>query len=56
MVGNLGFAEKDIFAPGKVQIIGLSTDTVEKQKRFVEEQKLTVRIALCSVGFFFLRE
>jgi len=34
-------AEKDIFAPGKVQIIGLSADSVQKQKAFVEKQGLT---------------
>ena len=46
-MGDLGFfSEKDTFAPGKVQIIGLSADTVEKQKQFVEEQKLTVGIVL----------
>jgi len=44
--GGLDFVEKDIFAPGRVQIIGLSADTVEKQKRFVDEQKLTVGILL----------
>ncbi|KDR82771.1 hypothetical protein GALMADRAFT_238291 [Galerina marginata CBS 339.88] len=34
-------AEKDTFKPGKVQIIGISPDSVEKQKTFVEKQKLT---------------
>ncbi|TFK40566.1 peroxiredoxin Q [Crucibulum laeve] len=34
-------AEKDTFKPGKVQIIGISTDPVEKQKKFVEKEKLT---------------
>ncbi|KAF5382684.1 hypothetical protein D9615_002985 [Tricholomella constricta] len=34
-------AEKDTFKPGKVQIIGLSRDPVEKQKQFVEKEKLT---------------
>jgi thioredoxin-dependent peroxiredoxin len=34
--------EKDTFKPGKVRIIGLSRDTVEKQKLFVEREKLTV--------------
>jgi len=34
-------AEKDIFKPGKVQIIGISPDPVEKQKAFVEKEKLT---------------
>ena len=36
------FTEKDIFKPGKVQIIGISPDPVEKQKVFVEKEKLTV--------------
>ncbi|KAF8158391.1 peroxiredoxin Q [Crassisporium funariophilum] len=34
-------AEKDTFKPGKVQIIGISPDNVEKQKAFVEKEKLT---------------
>jgi peroxiredoxin Q/BCP len=34
-------AEKDTFKPGKVQIIGISPDPVDKQKAFVEKQKLT---------------
>ncbi|GLB38493.1 putative redoxin [Lyophyllum shimeji] len=34
-------AEKDTFKPGKVRIIGLSRDPVEKQKEFVEKEKLT---------------
>jgi peroxiredoxin len=34
--------EKDTFKPGKVRIIGLSRDTVEKQKLFAEKEKLTV--------------
>ncbi|KAF4617246.1 hypothetical protein D9613_005847 [Agrocybe pediades] len=34
-------AEKDTFKPGRVQIIGISPDSVEKQKAFVEKQKLT---------------
>jgi hypothetical protein len=34
--------EKDTFKPGKVQIIGLSRDTVERQKLFAEKEKLTV--------------
>ncbi|KAG6866282.1 hypothetical protein C0991_006378 [Blastosporella zonata] len=44
-------AEKDTFKPGKVQIIGLSRDSVQKQKQFVEKEKLTVRIfRLCFAG------
>lgn len=34
-------AEKDNFQPGKVQVIGISPDPVEKQKLFVEKEKLT---------------
>jgi len=34
-------ATKDTFKPGKVQIIGISPDPIEKQKTFVEKQKLT---------------
>jgi peroxiredoxin Q/BCP len=34
-------AQKDIFKPGKVQVIGISPDSVEKQKAFVEKEKLT---------------
>lgn len=34
-------AEKDTFKPGKVQIIGISPDPIEKQKTFVEKEKLT---------------
>ncbi|KAJ7109701.1 peroxiredoxin Q [Mycena crocata] len=35
-------AEKDVFKAGKVEIIGISPDPVEKQKQFVEKHKLTV--------------
>jgi len=34
-------ATKDTFKPGKVQIIGISPDPIDKQKTFVEKQKLT---------------
>ncbi|KAF7288581.1 Peroxiredoxin Q [Mycena chlorophos] len=34
-------AEKNTFAAGKVQIVGISADPVEKQKAFVEKHKLT---------------
>jgi peroxiredoxin Q/BCP len=34
-------AEKDTFKAGRVQIIGISPDPVEKQKQFVEKEKLT---------------
>ncbi|KAG6918319.1 hypothetical protein DXG01_015177 [Tephrocybe rancida] len=37
-------AEKDTFKPGKVQIIGLSRDPVEKQQQFVEKEKLTYSV------------
>ena len=38
-----GYQEKDTFKPDKIQIIGISPDPVEKQKAFVEKEKLTVR-------------
>ncbi|KAL0961029.1 hypothetical protein HGRIS_006020 [Hohenbuehelia grisea] len=34
-------AEKDTFKPGKVLIVGVSPDPVDKQRLFVEKQKLT---------------
>ncbi|KAJ6512245.1 peroxiredoxin Q [Mycena vitilis] len=34
-------AEKDNFKAGKVEVIGISPDPVEKQKAFVEKNKLT---------------
>ncbi|KAJ7675861.1 peroxiredoxin Q [Mycena polygramma] len=34
-------AEKDTYKPGKVEVIGISPDPVEKQKAFVEKNKLT---------------
>ncbi|KJA16916.1 hypothetical protein HYPSUDRAFT_46821 [Hypholoma sublateritium FD-334 SS-4] len=34
-------AEKDTFKPGSVEIVGISPDPVEKQKKFVEKEKLT---------------
>ncbi|CAA7261488.1 unnamed protein product [Cyclocybe aegerita] len=34
-------AEKHTFKPGRVQIIGISTDSVKKQQAFVEKEKLT---------------
>ena len=37
-----GHVEKDTFKPDQVQIIGISPDSVEKQKAFVEKEKLTV--------------
>lgn len=40
------WTEKDTFKPGKVQIIGLSRDSVEKQKQFVEKEKLTVSVSM----------
>lgn len=35
--------EKDTFKPGNAVIVGISADPVEKQKAFVDQQKLTVR-------------
>lgn len=46
-MGSSTLVEKDTFKPEKVQIIGLSRDSVEKQKQFVEKEKLTVSITLC---------
>ncbi|EIW59195.1 peroxiredoxin Q [Trametes versicolor FP-101664 SS1] len=34
-------AEKDLFKRTKVDIVGISSDAVDKQKEFVEKQKLT---------------
>ncbi|KAI0335844.1 AhpC-TSA-domain-containing protein [Cubamyces sp. BRFM 1775] len=34
-------AEKDLFKRTKVEIVGISSDPVDKQKEFVEKQKLT---------------
>ena len=33
---------KETFKSSKVKVIGISSDPVEKQKEFVEKQKLTV--------------
>ena len=38
-------AGREIFKHSKVQVIGVSADPVNKQKEFVEKQKLTVRDA-----------
>ncbi|EJF63383.1 AhpC-TSA-domain-containing protein [Dichomitus squalens LYAD-421 SS1] len=37
-------AEKDLFKRTKVEIVGVSSDAVDKQKTFVEKQKLTYPI------------
>lgn len=37
-------AGKEIFKTSKALVVGVSADPVEKQKEFVEKQKLTVRI------------
>ncbi|PPQ63624.1 hypothetical protein CVT24_004377 [Panaeolus cyanescens] len=34
-------AQKNTFRPGKLQLIGISSDPVEKQKAFVDREKLT---------------
>lgn len=39
---ELARAEKDLFKRTKVDIVGISSDAVDKQKEFVEKQKLTV--------------
>ncbi|KAF9013498.1 thioredoxin-like protein [Cyathus striatus] len=43
-------AEKPTFNPGKVEIIGISTDPVEKQKEFVVKEKLNEAVGLYGVG------
>ena len=45
LTGGLGDtrAEKDLFKRTKVEIVGVSGDAADKQKEFVEKQKLTVR-------------
>lgn len=43
-------AEKDAFKPGKVEVIGISPDSVEKQKAFVEKNKLTYPVLSDSKG------
>lgn len=39
-------AGKEIFKTSKALVVGVSADPVEKQKEFVEKQKLTVRIVV----------
>ncbi|EMD39977.1 hypothetical protein CERSUDRAFT_112219 [Gelatoporia subvermispora B] len=43
-------AEKDLFKRTKVEIIGISPDPVDKQKAFVEKEKLTYPILSDSNG------
>ncbi|KAF7365248.1 Peroxiredoxin Q [Mycena venus] len=43
-------AEKDTYKPGKVEVIGVSPDSVEKQKAFVEKNKLTYPVLSDSKG------
>ncbi|KAJ7250904.1 peroxiredoxin Q [Mycena haematopus] len=43
-------AEKDTYKPGKVEVIGVSPDSVEKQKIFVEKNKLTYPVLSDSKG------
>ncbi|KAJ7366831.1 peroxiredoxin Q [Mycena albidolilacea] len=43
-------AEKDTYAPGKVELVGISPDPVEKQKAFVEKHKLTYPVLSDSKG------
>lgn len=38
-----GVPEKESFSSAKVEIVGISPDPVDKQRLFVEKQKLTVR-------------
>ena len=35
--------DKELFKRSKVEIVGVSSDAVDKQKTFVDKQKLTVR-------------
>jgi hypothetical protein len=35
-------SEKEVFKSSQIQVIGISPDPVDKQKDFVEKQKLTV--------------
>jgi len=47
-----GHVEKDTFKTDQVQIIGISPDSLEKQKAFVEKEKLTVYfLVLYSLSF-----
>ncbi|EIW81373.1 thioredoxin-like protein [Coniophora puteana RWD-64-598 SS2] len=41
-------AEKEIYKRSNVQVVGVSPDSVKKQKEFVEKQKLTVRLVAFS--------
>jgi len=43
-------AEKDTYKPEKVEVIGVSPDSVEKQKAFVEKNKLTYPVLSDSKG------
>ncbi|OCH91855.1 AhpC-TSA-domain-containing protein [Obba rivulosa] len=43
-------AEKDLFKRTKVEIVGISPDPVEKQKAFVEKEKLTYPVLSDSNG------
>ncbi|KAF7346276.1 Peroxiredoxin Q [Mycena sanguinolenta] len=43
-------AEKDTYKPGKVEVVGISPDSVEKQKVFVEKNKLTYPVLSDSKG------
>lgn len=47
-----GLAEKPAFSPDKVQIIGLSADSVQKQKNFVEKHQLPVCVLFNSESFY----
>ncbi|KAJ7780626.1 peroxiredoxin Q [Mycena maculata] len=43
-------AENDTFKAGKLEVIGISPDSVEKQKTFVEKNKLTYPVLSDSKG------
>jgi len=45
---NDSTAEKAVFDPIKLDVVGISPDAVQKQRAFVEKEHLTVRFAPCS--------
>ena len=47
---------KELYKRTKVEIVGVSKDPVEKQKAFVEKQKLTVRKSLAFPSYLINRK
>lgn len=43
---TLPTSEKEIYKTSQVEVIGISPDPVQKQKGFVEKQKVPVRVRL----------